>query len=291
MKKKIISAILAASMLAGVSMMSAYAETTYTKFKVLGKDSIKNGFVKYYTYNKDSNCNSGIYFKNLSTGTKTSVFEFKNALTSPVTERKNTDVVYEGNTYISEKYSTFGGNINTYFDFSKTGGTYEKIRIKLSDFSDYFNTNGTHSKMLYGTEHMHDYTFNPEIIGADKYYSSLIFISGAAIACVAPDSNGYVEFYASKNIGTSISFVTDFGVVTGNSSLTGGGTTGSPIYTLISGNVDLNSRVDIDDVTEIQKYLASLNELSTLSKRNSDVDLDNKITIDDATEIQKYLAK
>lgn len=34
---------------------------------------------------------------------------------------------------------------STQYSFSNTGGQYQKIRIELSDFSDYFEPDGTHS--------------------------------------------------------------------------------------------------------------------------------------------------
>jgi alpha-amylase len=58
----------------------------------------------------------------------------------------------------------------------------------------------------------------------------------------------------------------------------------------IFGDVNGDGIIDIQDVTEIQKYLANLTTLSSSQLANADIDGDGEISIKDATEIQKYLA-
>ena len=38
---------------------------------------------------------------------------------------------------------SYFGNVQTFYQFDKTGGEYVKVKIKLSDFSRLFNENGT----------------------------------------------------------------------------------------------------------------------------------------------------
>lgn len=56
------------------------------------------------------------------------------------------------------------------------------------------------------------------------------------------------------------------------------------------GDVNFDGEITIDDVTDIQKYLAGIKTLSDKSLEVSDVNFDGEITIDDVTCIQKHLA-
>lgn len=57
------------------------------------------------------------------------------------------------------------------------------------------------------------------------------------------------------------------------------------------GDVNLDGKIDIKDVTIVQMYLAGIKELSDAQLIVADVNNDNKVGIDDATTTQKYLAK
>lgn len=57
-----------------------------------------------------------------------------------------------------------------------------------------------------------------------------------------------------------------------------------------SGDVNLDSNVDILDVTLIQQYLAELEQLSTNQKKLADFNGDGEIDISDATAIQVKIA-
>ena len=59
----------------------------------------------------------------------------------------------------------------------------------------------------------------------------------------------------------------------------------------ILGDVNGDGKVNIKDVTEIQKYAAKLIDLTDAEKLRADVNTDVKINIKDATAIQKYVAK
>ena len=55
------------------------------------------------------------------------------------------------------------------------------------------------------------------------------------------------------------------------------------------GDVNLDGKVNINDATEIQKYLAGITTLSGRAQRAADFHRDDHIVIDDATAIQRYL--
>lgn len=57
------------------------------------------------------------------------------------------------------------------------------------------------------------------------------------------------------------------------------------------GDVNRNGYIEINDATEIQKYLAGLDTLDLEQLRLSDVDYSGDVTIDDVTKIQYYLAE
>ncbi len=60
----------------------------------------------------------------------------------------------------------------------------------------------------------------------------------------------------------------------------------------LAGDVDGNGKVNVKDVTTIQKFVAKIIELDAENAElAADVNLDTKINIKDATMIQKYLAK
>ena len=56
------------------------------------------------------------------------------------------------------------------------------------------------------------------------------------------------------------------------------------------GDVNLDGVINIVDATDIQKYLAEINELDEIQKLNADFNEDGIVNITDSTAIQKYLA-
>lgn len=58
----------------------------------------------------------------------------------------------------------------------------------------------------------------------------------------------------------------------------------------ILGDADLNGKINIDDVTLIQKFIADIAQLESSQLKVADITEDKNISIDDATDIQKYLA-
>lgn len=59
---------------------------------------------------------------------------------------------------------------------------------------------------------------------------------------------------------------------------------------LILGDANLDGKVNVDDVTTIQKHLSGYHVLTDYALETADADGDGTITIDDATVIQKHLA-
>lgn len=66
--------------------------------------------------------------------------------------------------------------------------------------------------------------------------------------------------------------------------------TSAVVGSVLKGDVDDNGRIEIDDVTLLQKYLAGLEELNEKGIFAADVKCDNMLNVDDVTMIQKYLA-
>lgn len=60
---------------------------------------------------------------------------------------------------------------------------------------------------------------------------------------------------------------------------------------VVLGDTDLDGYVNIDDATNIQKYLVSLEEFNIEQKVAADVNEDGNIAIDDATAIQKMIVQ
>ena len=61
-------------------------------------------------------------------------------------------------------------------------------------------------------------------------------------------------------------------------------------FVQIIGDTDLDIKLSIKDVTLIQKYLANIEELTRLQKKNADFNKNDKIDITDATSIQRSIA-
>lgn len=187
------------------------------------------------------------------------------------------------------------GSNGSYKSYNTSGGTYQKVRIRLSDFSSYFNSDGSHTDInsTFGT---HDYKFGVvETTANGKFYGGLCFKNNGTVTAVTPNSNGEVEIYVSTEIGVPTQYCTEFhyeyqnanGSITSGS---GGGSTGSSLYSLTKGNADSTGSVDIKDAAKVQLYLAKLDTLNDLQKFTANVDGDNSITIKDAATIQLWLA-
>lgn len=67
--------------------------------------------------------------------------------------------------------------------------------------------------------------------------------------------------------------------------------TGAVSEALLSGDVNGDGAVNVRDVTEVQRFLAELRDLSSLRRCAADVDRDAAITVSDITVLQRYLAE
>lgn len=282
MKKKLLSAILC-SALAAVSIVSSSALDTDNpssgaslNYKILGETTLKNNYATFYTFGSNIDPTAGISFKDQDTSNIVLDYYFTSPTPSGVSQYLPSASGYSFRKLLGSSSGSGGRTLK----FVNTGGTYEKIRVKLSDFSKYFNVNGTHT-MAFFDKPSHDYNFTKE---SSAYTSSLIFFSGGAITAVAPDSNGYAEIYVSTKLGTETFFATDF---CGNNSI-GGGTTGSTFAGFTIGDVDKNGYISLNDAIFIQKYNVGMETFDELSKRNADANRDGVINLKDTVKVQKY---
>ncbi len=281
MKKIVFAIIIVASIVLSVVSVSATELDSSTKessnyFEVVEEDEIPDNTVRFYKYGKDIDPSTGVRFVDPDGKEKDVSKTFNFEEPSVDLELPNPS----GYKLWSMLKDTQGGTIKVIFN--STGGTYQKIRVKLSEYSDYFNDNGTHTQKL--IDSVHDYNFTDE--GDGIHYSSLIFVSGGAMTAVAPDKDGMAEIYMSTDIGAETVFMTDF-VEKGVGS--GGGTTGSSFRGFTMGDVDKNGYVTIQDVTLIQKYICDLEDIDELGLHNADTNNDKSVDIFDATKIQKYI--
>lgn len=194
-----------------------------------------------------------------------------------------------------------GGSDGTYRSYAKTGGTYRKVRVKLSTFlnNEYesiYASDGsvTETDSTYGT---HTFRFGDVDITADgsRYYSGMCVRSGAAITAVTPNSNGEIEFSLNTAIGSGGYVCTGFNTIykhpDGRTSyIGGGGSSGSSLHGLEFGDADSSGFVNISDATKIQNAISGKTTLDSLQQFVSDVNFDSRIDVKDVSAIQKYLA-
>ena len=288
MKKKIIATLLCLALAFSGTICANAAENPveHKGFKDLSEQVIiPDNTVQVYQYGVDDTYSTGIRFIGGDSG---KIYEalFRNSISdSQIMELPATE------TYARYTYDDHGssGSITPSETFENTGGTYKKIRIKLSEFSDYFNEDGSHTEDDDGD--VHDYKFRYEDMGDDYYYdSSLVFISGGAVTATIPDENGEVEIYVSTDVAAITEYTTTFSHRAPNKFGGGGGTIGNRIGALAFGDVNSTSSVNVNDVTYLQMYLAGMVELDTLQLFHADSNCDNEIDVSDVTQLQFGLA-
>ena len=277
-----------------VTLLSAsipFGAADAAAIKVAGKTSQKDGQLVIYNYNVPSDTKAFIDVAEDGSDKRTR-YNFGDSFNHPVsyTLKKKTY-----STYIGSRINSGGGSGSACSVFLEdSGGKYERVRIKLHDYSNYFTEKGT--AISSASDKQHEYTFRQEAPDAygNIYSSVLVIYSGGAVNHVVPDKNGEVEIYVSTNIGVSTRFATDFlyelhqdGFTTGG----GGGTSGSYFKGLTIGDADQNGYVTVSDATEIQKNAAGMNSFDASQKRSGDVNRDGAVDVADATAIQMFLAK
>lgn len=179
-------------------------------------------------------------------------------------------------------------------NFDNAGGEYVKVRIKLSDFSNYFNENGTiTSKLSDGSYRDFDYTYEDFGVGSDrvhKYASSCAYAtSGAAITSFVPDKDGYAEIYISRHIGVKTCVMTHTYCILKDGIRCDKGMMDLRLNGLSCGDTDLNGHISVADATLVQKYIVNIDSLDELRLFNADVNRDGDTSVVDATLIQKYV--
>ena len=283
MKKKIITSALCSLLLLSGAITANAVETKNDKsFTDLKNECyIPDNTVTCFTYGIGSDYTANMRYKN---GNEETILNFSECLTSPKSLSLNAEIDYDQWLYISSGSGVSGAK---YYSFDSTGGRYRKIRIKLSDFSDYFNEDGSHTENLFDSEYF-NFNFKPQSDANGKYYNSTLVIkSGAAHNAVSPDENGEVEIYISLNPNHKTeTFITYY-----SPDSSGGGIMGGTLYGATFGDVNASGHIDISDVTSIQLSLAGKTKLDSLGKFHADVNLDGIYNVKDVTALQIALAE
>ena len=186
------------------------------------------------------------------------------------------------------------GNVQTFYQFDKTGGEYVKLKIKLSDFSRLFNENGTMTAELRDGSYK-DFDFTYEDFGTDSngvncYAESGAYAtSGGAVTSFAPDKDGYAEIYVSRQLGVDTKVMSYRYCRLKDGAHCDYGRIGDTLVGLTCGDTDLSGYISVADATLVQKYVAGIEDFDKLQLFNSDVDHDGEINVVDATLIQKYI--
>lgn len=195
--------------------------------------------------------------------------------------------------YMMTQGHGYFGNVQTFYQFDKTGGEYVKVKIKLSDFSRLFNENGTMtSELSDGSYKDFDFTyedFGTDSIGVNCYAESGAYAtSGGVVTSFAPDKDGYAEIYVSRQLGE------DTGLIAYKYCRLKNGaecktTIGGKLNCLTCGDAYPDGNITVVDATSVQKYVAGIVEFGKTQLFNSDVNHDGEISVVDATLIQKYI--
>lgn len=282
--KKLISIALCAVLATGSAVCADAAQIKQNKgVEILSSIvNVSDNTLNVYTYNMSSDTKSGVMFIGGTTNERYKV-NFADCIGTSKTISMPASEKYARNITMG---NGSGGNIHAGYTFADKGGRYIKVKIKLSEVAPgYFNSDGSH------TQDGHDYKFRYEKTNDGYYDSALYFHSGGVVTGVTPDSNGCAEIYISTKIGQSVQYCTDFERVTANSVGGGGGTTGGSVPALYYGNIDLESSVNVNDVTALQRYLlGSDTDFDSLQYFYADVNRDGKRDVRDVTALQKGIS-
>lgn len=284
--KKIISIALC-TLIAVLSVVSTSAAETFSGvisqkpyFELIGeKIYVPNNTIMKYAYNIPSNYQ---YYLSLN--------DIKN--TNKSIDIKFTDCK-EGVKFVSginSEYIIFscnrsgGSSTDNIYSYNNTGAYYQKVKVKLSDFSDYFNEDGSRTYTIKSKNDTHNYDFTD----GPTYKSGLIITSGAAMTAVIPKKDGTAEFYIKLTVGKSdVEFYTSISAYLAPTSYSTGSLE-APL-SLGIGNVNLDYYLDINDATDIQKMLVNNSRTDKLYRFLADANGDGIINVLDATAIQKAL--
>ena len=196
--------------------------------------------------------------------------------------------------YMMTQGHGYFGNVQTFYQFDKTGGEYVKVKIKLSDFSRLFNENGTMTAELRDGSYK-DFDFTYEDFGTDGngvncYAESGAYAtSGGAVTSFAPDKDGYAEIYVSRQLGVDTKVMSYRYCRLKDGAHCDYGRIGDTLVGLTCGDTDLSGYISVTDATLVQKYVVGIEDFDKLQLFNSDVNHDGEISVVDATLIQKYI--
>ena len=196
--------------------------------------------------------------------------------------------------YMMTQGHGYFGNVQTFYQFDKTGGEYVKVKIKLSDFSYLFNENGTMpSELSDGSSKDFDFTyedFGIDSNGVNCYAESGVYAtSGGAVTSFAPDKDGYAEIYVSRQLGVDTKVMSYRYCRLKDGAHCDCGRIGDTLVGLTCGDTDLSGYISVTDATLVQKYVVGIEDFDKLQLFNSDVNHDGEISVVDATLIQKYI--
>ena len=196
--------------------------------------------------------------------------------------------------YMMTQGHGYFGNVQTFYQFDKTGGEYVKVKIKLSDFSRLFNENGTMTAELRDGSYK-DFDFTYEDFGTDSngvncYAESGVYAtSGGTVTSFAPDKDGYAEIYVSRQLGVDTKVMSYRYCRLKDGAHCDYGRIGDTLVGLTCGDTDLSGYISVTDATLVQKYVVGIEDFDKLQLFNSDVNHDGEINIVDSTLIQKYI--
>ena len=196
--------------------------------------------------------------------------------------------------YMMTQGHGYFGNVQTFYQFDKTGGEYVKVKIKLSDFSRLFNENGTMTAELRDGSYK-DFDFTYEDFGTDSngvncYAESGVYAtSGGTVTSFAPDKDGYAEIYVSRQLGVDTKGMSYRYCRLKDGAHCDYGRIGDTLVGLTCGDTDLSGYISVTDATLVQKYVVGIEDFDKLQLFNSDVNHDGEISVVDATLIQKYI--
>lgn len=297
--KNIIKKITATAMcgvltVGSVLMTGAVSEDENHKdFEVTGttqKISNNQLFVTTTGYTENTDKNFGAKFR--TTNEKDYDIWFKDCINAPrfLNLPKGEKFVK----YMMTQGHGYFGNVQTFYQFDKTGGEYVKVKIKLSDFSYLFNENGTMTSELSDGSYK-DFDFTYEDFGTDSngvncYAESGAYAtSGGAVTSFAPDKDGYAEIYVSRQLGVDTKVMSYRYCRLKNGANCDCGRIGDTLVGLTCGDTDLSGYISVTDATLVQKYVVGIEDFDKLQLFNSDVNHDGEISVVDATLIQKYI--
>ena len=196
--------------------------------------------------------------------------------------------------YMMTQGHGYFGNVQTFYQFDKTGGEYVKVKIKLSDFSRLFNENGTMTSELSDGSYK-DFDFTYEDFGTDSngvncYAESGVYAtSGGTVTSFAPDKDGYAEIYVSRQLGVDTKVMSYRYCRLKDGAHCDYGRIGDTLVGLTCGDTDLSGYISVTDATLVQKYVVGIEDFDKLQLFNSDVNHDGEISVVDATLIQKHI--